>query len=81
MPSPVRVGASRGGRGASGAPQQYEGATSGYGATKGTSVGYNPRNPYAFMGAQQAKAYPKNGKFDNEATVKKLVGEGSELKE
>lgn len=62
MAQHVRVGTVRPGQGR---PQQtYQGTYSGYGATKGESVGYDPRNPYAYMGTQ-VKAYP--GKASVEA--------------
>ena len=57
MPTRVRVGSTRPGAASAQPPQTYEGTTSGYGATRGDSVGYNPRNPYAFSAAQAAKAY------------------------
>lgn len=58
MVSPVRVGLTRGGRPTVGAgAQTYPGTTSGYGATHGESVGYNPANPQAYSASQAAKAY------------------------
>lgn len=52
-----RPDAGRGG-GAAGRPT-YDGAMSGYGLTRRDSVGYNARNPYAYMATQAAKKYTK----------------------
>lgn len=60
----VRVGAPRVAGASSGRAQQYPGTTSGYGATRGESVGYNPRNPQAYTATQAAKAYSTSDSTD-----------------
>lgn len=63
----VQRATSRPGRGtgtASTDAPTYDGATSGYGLTRADSVGYNPRNPYAYMATQAAKAYTTSDTSD-----------------
>jgi hypothetical protein len=38
-------------------PQTFENTMSGYGPTRGDSVGFNPANPRAYSASQAAKAY------------------------
>lgn len=59
MASPVRAGLTRIGRRATGggAAQAYPDTMSGYGPTRGDSMGYNPANPRAYSASQGAKAY------------------------
>lgn len=69
MPSPVRVGTTRGGR-SSVAPQSdqrtYDGAMSVYGSTRADSVGYMPPRPKPSYSNKAAKAYrgSENGEAD-----------------
>ena len=51
------------GKGGGDAPQTYNQTTSVYGATRGDSVGYNARNPKAYLASVGKKAYP--GRVDN----------------
>jgi hypothetical protein len=60
MARPVNVprgGARPSPTGSMSGPQTYQGTTSGYGPTRGESVGYNPANPHAYTASQNAKAY------------------------
>lgn len=61
MASVVRVGTTRGGRASTGgsasSAQSYPDTTSAYGSTRADSRGYNPANPYAFMGTKAEKSY------------------------
>lgn len=66
MPSRVRVGASRPGAGGGGAATDdtpLDGAMSAY-KNRPDSVGYNPRNPYAYLATQGAKQYGTTEKQD-----------------
>lgn len=66
MPSPVRAGLTRIGRptASGGPPTTYQGTTSGYGPTRGDSMGYNPANPHAYSASQAAKAYSPGSRND-----------------
>lgn len=77
MPSPVRVGATRGGSRSGGATtpaQTYPDTMSGYGPTRADSVGYNARNPYAYQATQAAKAYNPRGAATVDSILKGQKG-------
>lgn len=71
----ARVALGRGGRGSPAARQSYDSTMSGYGATHGESVGYNPRNAYAYSATQAAKAYGTSDKGDTSPKAKGYVNE------
>lgn len=66
----VALGRGGGSRGLASGPRTYDSTMSGYGATRGDSVGYNPRNAMAYSATQAAKAYGTSDKGDTSSKAK-----------